>query len=210
MEMAELTKEEMRDRLGNVEQIRNLLFGRNIEEYEQRFENCENRLDKIESDLSELGSQMRDRLTQIEESLLSEMRSTADSLEKKLKYLSLTTHDEITKLQQEIKLTDRKHTSNLNSLQINLVDKTNSLQTELDQSRDKLTKELQVLKEQVFEDIEQRFSNLENVKVSRVDLAEVLFELCLKIKGTEFIPDLKEAAENQTQTDFLLPEQEKE
>ena len=50
-------------------------------------------------------------------------------------------------------------------------------------------------------------SDLTEVKVSRTDLAEILFELCLKVKGSDFVPDLKEAAETQVKTDFILPEE---
>ena len=155
-------------------------------------------------------SEVRDRLTQLQSSLRSEIDSTSDSLEKKLKYLGLTTHEETSRLGQDIKLVDQKHTAGIESLQKTVNDKTNALNNELFKTRQELEEDVQTLKNQVFEDIEQRFSDLETAKVSRSDLAEVLFELCLKIKGSDFVPDLKEAADNQTQTDFLLPEQEPE
>jgi hypothetical protein len=43
--MAEITKEEMRERLGNIDQIRDIIFGAQLREYDNRF-------DKIDSDLS--------------------------------------------------------------------------------------------------------------------------------------------------------------
>ena len=208
--MTEITREDMRERLGNIDQIRNLLFGSKLDEYEQRFDSYLQQMKKIELEFVNFQSEVRDRLTQLQSSLRSEIHSTSDSLEKKLKYLGLTTHEATSRLGQDIKLVDQKHTAGIESLQKTVNDKTNALNNELFKTRQELEEDVQTLKNQVFEDIEQRFSDLETAKVSRSDLAEVLFELCLKIKGSDFVPDLKEAADNQTQTDFLLPEQEPE
>ncbi|OKH20338.1 hypothetical protein NIES593_19115 [Hydrococcus rivularis NIES-593] len=205
--MSDIAKEQMRDRLGNIDQIRNLLFGKQIEEYEQRFKSCDRRLDRLESELASFQSEMRDRLTQLQESLSSEIRSGLDSLEKKLKYLSLTTHEETSKLQQAVNLTNQKLSQGVESLDRKVNHQANFLKNEMTQTREKLEGEFQSLKTQIFAELEKGMSELKDSKVSRVDLAEVLFELCLKIKGAEFIPNLKEAAENHVQAEFLLPEQ---
>lgn len=205
--MSDIAKEQMRDRLGNIDQIRNLLFGKQIEEYEQRFKSCDRRLDKLESELASFQSEMRDRLTQLQESLSSEIRSGLDSLEKKLKYLSLTTHEETSKLQQAVNLTNQKLSQGVESLDRKVNHQANFLKNEMTQTREKLEGEFQSLKTQIFAELEKGTSELKDSKVSRVDLAEVLFELCLKIQGTEFVPNLKEAAENHIQAEFLLPEQ---
>jgi SMC interacting uncharacterized protein involved in chromosome segregation len=208
--MTDMAKEQMRDRLGNIDQIRNLLFGNQIEEYEQRFKSCDSRLDKLESELASFQSEMRDRLTQLQESLSSEIRSGLDSLEKKLKYLSLTTHEEISKLKQAVDSTNKKFSQGIESLDRKVNYQSNFLKNEMTQTREKLEGEFQSLKAQIFAEIEKGMSELKDSKVSRVDMAEILFELCLKIKGTEFVPSLKEAAENHVKADFLLPEQPEE
>lgn len=86
--MAEITREEMRDRLGNIDQIRNLLFGNELEDSKQRFAASEQRLQSLESELSEFKAEIRDRLTQLENSLSTEIRTVADSLEKSLNTLA--------------------------------------------------------------------------------------------------------------------------
>ena len=208
--MVDISKEQMRERLGNIEQIRELLFGNKIKEYEQYFENYEHRLDKIQSELSEFQTEISDRFTKIQDSISKDIRAAVDSLEKKLKYLSLTTHEETSKLQQEIKLAGQKTSHDIDSLSKTVTTKNNLLKDELSQTRDSLEKDIQNLKSQFFEELEKGLANFKEAKVSRNDLAEVLFELCLKVKGTDFVPDLQEAAENQLQTDFLLPEQKTE
>lgn len=205
--MNDISKEEMKDRLGNIDQIRHLLFGNKIKEYEQLFESNDSRLDKLESELANFQTEMRDRLTQLQESLSSEIRSGLDSLEKKLKYLSLTTHEETSKLQQSLESTNKKIVQGVESLDKKVNYQANFLRNELSQTREKLEGEFQLLKQQFFAEMEKGMTDLKEGKVSRRDLAEVLFELCLKIKGTEFVPSLREAADHQVQADFLLPEQ---
>ncbi|MCW6038580.1 hypothetical protein K4A83_20220 [Spirulina subsalsa FACHB-351] len=199
--MAELNKREMRDRLGNVEQIRDILLGSELRGYEQRFQ-------RLETDLSSLQKEVRDRLDLIQDTLSSEMKAMADALEKKLKYLSLTTHDETTKLWQKIDQTNQKTYNTIEAINKNFAAKTSTLKDDITQTREQLQSETQVLKARIFEELEKGFSNLVENKVSRADLAEILFELCIKVKGTEFVPDLQEAMENRLQAEFLLPENE--
>jgi hypothetical protein len=208
--MADITREEMRERLGNIDQIRDLLFGHKVREYEQQFESSDRRLEKLETEVSNFQVEMRDRIDRLQESLATEIRSGLDSLEKKLKYLSLTTHEQTSKLQEEITLTDRKLSHGVESLLKDVKSQTSLFKEDLAQTKTKIASDFQDLKERVTEEVEKVFSNLKETKVSRADLADVLFEVCLKIKGTEFVPSLKEATENQMKTDFVLPEQPEE
>jgi t-SNARE complex subunit (syntaxin) len=206
--MAEISKEEVRDRLGNVDQIRDLLFGHKIREYDQQYDSSTQRLDRIEKEFSQFQAEVRDRVTGLQESLTAEIRSGLDSLEKQIKYLSLTTHEQTSKLQQEIHLVEQKSIHSIDSLQKMVTSQNNFLKHDLSHTREKLEEDVQSLKHQVVVEIEQGLAQLKESKLSRVDLADVLFELCLKVKGTEFVPNLKEAADNHhVKTEFLLPEQ---
>lgn len=91
--MVDSKPEIMRDRLGNIDQIREVLFGQKAQEYEQQFTSYDQRLSSLEGDLSQLQTETRDRLRQLQDTFTTELRGTLDSLEKKLKYLSLTTHE---------------------------------------------------------------------------------------------------------------------
>ena len=50
--MTQMLREEVRERLGNIDQIRDIIFGAQIREYETRF-------GKLESDISLLQQEMR-------------------------------------------------------------------------------------------------------------------------------------------------------
>lgn len=197
--MAEITKEEMRERLGNIDQIRDIIFGAQLREYDNRF-------DKIDSDLSMMQQDLQARTEQIKTVLSGEMRAAVDSFEKKIKSITLNTQEESADLRQQIDRVNRKFSSSIEALDEAIDNQTSSLRDELSQTRDRLSEESRTLKTQVFEELDRRFSMLRDVKVSRDDMAEILFELGMRLKGTEFVPELKGVTDNKLNSDFLLPE----
>jgi DNA anti-recombination protein RmuC len=197
--MAEITKEEMRERLGNIDQIRDIIFGAQLREYDNRF-------DKIDSDLSMMQQDMQARIEQVKTVLGTEMRTAIDSFEKKVKSITLNTQEESADLRQQLDRVNRKFSSSIEALDEALDNQTGAIREELSQTRERLSEETRTLKTQVFEELDRRFSMLRDVKVSRDDMAEILFELGMRLKGTEFVPELKGATDNKLNNEFLLPE----
>jgi len=197
--MAEITKEEMRERLGNIDQIRDIIFGAQLREYDNRF-------DKIDSELSMMQQDMQARIEQIKTVLSGEMRAAVDSFEKKIKSISLNTQEESADLRQQIDRVNRKFSSSIEALDEAIDNQTSSIRDEVSQTRERLSEETRTLKTQVFEELDRRFSMLREVKVSRDDMAEILFELGMRLKGTEFVPELKGVTDNKLNNEFLLPE----
>jgi predicted nucleic acid-binding Zn-ribbon protein len=197
--MADITKEEMRDRLGNIDQIRDIIFGSQLRDFDTRF-------DKIESDLSMLQQEIEDRTEQVKTVLSTEMRAGIDALEKKFKILNLNTQEEVADIRQQIDRANRKFSSSMETLDEALDKQTNSIRDELSQTRERLQEDVRSLKNQVFEEITRRFSVLRDEKVARDDMAEILFELGMRLKGTEFVPELKEVAEGNIEPEVLLPQ----
>ena len=190
--MTNINKEEMRQKLGNITQIRELLFGEQIDEYEQKFLKTQQKIANLESNIEDLNrnlerfkTDIKKHLSQLKTTISSEMNSAGDSLEKKLKYLSVNTYAEINKVNQEI---NTKTQDNFQKIDL-LTDKLNSqiklIQEEATQNREASEKDLKNLKMQLSETITKNLSELSETKVSRSDLAEVLFDLCIKVKGQE-------------------------
>ncbi len=196
--MAEITKEEMRERLGNIDQIRDIIFGSQLRDYNGRFE-------KIESDLALLQQDIQDRVEQLKTILTAEIKSSVENLDKRIKTLTLNSQEELTDLRQQGDRLNRKFSSSIEALDEALDQQTTSLREELGQTRDQLQEEVRNLKNQVLEELDRRFSLLTEVKVSRDDMAEVLFEVGMRLKGTEFVPVIKQAVEEKN-GGFVLPE----
>lgn len=194
--MAELSQEEMRDRLGNLDQIRELLFGQKSQEYNDR-------IGAIESDFAKFQEQMEERLTQMQKELSNEIKDTSNAFEKQLKYLRVNAQEDTSHLGQSIEENHKRAMTRINALEQTLSSTSNSLRSELSQTKAELKSDLTQLKQEVNEEIERHFGQLGETKVSRDDFAEVLFNMCLQIKGSDFL-DQTEA--DKQQSDYLLPD----
>lgn len=195
--MADLSKEEMRERLGNIDQIRDIIFGSQLREYNNRF-------DQIESDLSIINQDLQDRIEHTKTFLAGEIKVSVESLEKKLKLLAAHQQEDMVDVKQQMDRLNRKFSNSLQSLDEAIDTQTNAVREELTQTRHQLQEDVHSLKNLVVEELERRFSLLKNSKVSKDDMAEILFELGMRLKGTEFVPKLKEVADNKDQRELLL------
>jgi hypothetical protein len=197
--MSEVSKEEIRERMGNVELIRDIIFGSKLQEYD-------NRLDKLELQLSLLDKEMRDRTLAVKTECLTELRASVDSLEEKIKSLSLTSQRDNADIRQLIDRTYKSFSSSLESIDKTVVSQSSSIRKELSETREKLQEDTQSLKAQIFDELEKRFSMLKDVKLSRNDMADILFELGLRIKKAEFTPELKDSTNSNGSDGVLLIE----
>jgi uncharacterized phage infection (PIP) family protein YhgE len=202
--MGEITREEIRERLGNIDQIRDIIFGAHLREYNSR-------LDKVESDIATVQAETRDRINELKDTLTIELRAAVESIDKRLKALSSAAQEETTDLRQQLDRINRKFTNSIETLDEALEEQKNSLRDELSQTRDKLQEDVRDLRAHIFEELERHFSMLREVKVSKDDMAELLFELGMRLKGSEFVPELREAAEielDEKYDDLALPQAE--
>lgn len=197
--MAEITRDEMRERLGNIDQIRDIIFGAQLREYDNRF-------DKLESEVSILQQDIQDRVDQLKTVFTTELRTAIDGLDKKIKTLTVNSQEDMADFRQQLDRLNRKFSGNIDSLNSDLEKQTNALRDELGQTRDNLQDDVRNLRSQVLEELDRRFSMLKDVKVSRYDMAEILFELGMRLKGSEFVPELKEAVTTNDSSQVIFPE----
>lgn len=188
MNMSQMSREDVRERLGNIDQIRDIIFGTQLREYENRFS-------KVESDISVLQQEMRSHVAQIKVNFAAELKAAIESLEKKLKSLSVTTQEETTDLRQQVDRFNRKFDRSVQTLDEALDTQTTSIQDELSQTKAQFQDDVMALRDLILEELERRFSQLRETKVSKDDMAETLFALGMRLKETEFIPKLREAVD---------------
>ena len=205
--MNEFTKDQMRQRLGNISQLQELLFGEQIDKYNQKLEEYNQRLDRIETNTAEFRSTITERIEQLENKLFERIDSVANSSETKIKYVNLKTQEEQRKIQQQLNSVSQHSYKNIDFLQDSLNNNVNNLRSEIVQSKSALDRDLQQLKEQIAEKLEHNLAKLSNNKVSREDLSEVLFELCLKLKRSDIDLELpSEVSGDRVKGDLMLPE----
>lgn len=186
--MSDITKEEVRDRLGNIDQIRDIIFGAQLRDYD-------NRLNEIESNLLLLQQEMRDRTEQIKISFSTEIKTAVDMLERKLKSLSSATEEECTEIRQQVDRLSRKSSSSIQALDEVVNAQTNIIRGELTQAKSQFQEDVLALRGLVLQELDRRFTQLSETKASKDDIAEALFALGMQLKGTEFIPKLRETVD---------------
>ncbi|MFZ9737166.1 MAG: hypothetical protein ACO3EZ_04060 [Prochlorotrichaceae cyanobacterium] len=246
--MSDLTKADLRERLGNIDQIRDILFGPQLREYSTRLEQVErdlataqqefrNRSEEIrQSVLSELqtavetidkriraltlkdeeekfdirqqieamNKRIANTAEELQESIAGELDDLADNAEKRFKVLQARDSEEKFEIRQQLELLSKRLSGNIEALDENLDQQTSTLHENLQETQVKFQAEITDLRTQIFEELERYCSMLSQVKVSRDDMAELLFELGLRLKGSEFVPELKEAAQLVTEPRTLL------
>lgn len=187
--MNQMNKDDVRERLGNIDQIRDIVFGAQLREYDNRFS-------KLESDILRLQQEMRSQIEQLKANLTVELKAGVEALDKKLKSLSLTTQEEAADLRQQVDRMNRKFSGSVQSLDETLDSQVTSIRDELFQNKTQVQDDIMALRDLILEELDRRFSDLTDTKVSKDDIAETLFALGMRIKGTEFIPKLREAVDD--------------
>ena len=116
--MTEIVNDEIRRKLGNLTQIRELLFGEKIDDYDKRFQQYQKQLEEIGSNLQALESNFqqfkldqKQRLDKLQNDLSDEIHAAINSLEKKLQYLSLNTSNEVAKINERIEGKTQKNSA---------------------------------------------------------------------------------------------------
>ena len=193
--MGEITRDEIRERLGNIDQIRDIIFGAHLREFTSR-------LDKSEADIAAVQQEVSDRLSELKSVLAIELRAAVESIDKRLKTISATTQEEAADLRQQFDRINRKFTNSIETLDETVEAQRVALRDELAQTRDSLQSETRELRSLVLEELDRHFSILREDKISKDDMAELLFELGMRLKGSEFVPELREAAEEKVEEKY--------
>ncbi|MDZ8263179.1 MAG: hypothetical protein RMY63_33025 [Nostoc sp. ChiQUE01b] len=193
-----MSRDDVRERLGNIDQIRDIILGTQLREYENRFS-------KLESDISLLQQQTRLHVEQLKSNFSAELKVGFESLDKKLKSLNMATQEETLDLRQQVDRLNKKFSSSVQSLDETLDSQTTSIRNEIFQNKVQLQDDVTALRDLILEEIDRRFSQLTDTKVSKDDMAETLFALGMRLKETEFIPKLREAANERSDEYTAVP-----
>ncbi|MGB7056164.1 MAG: hypothetical protein WBD58_00515 [Geitlerinemataceae cyanobacterium] len=191
------SKAALRERLGNIDQIRDILFGSQLRDYDTR-------LEQVESTVSVLQQEIRDRTDDLKQSLFKEIQAVVEALEKKIKSMTLKDNEEKVDIRQQLDRLSKRLSANVTTLDETIDKQTSALRDDMTASREKLQGDVLDLRNQIFDELDKRIANLSKSKVARDDMAEILFEVGLRLKGSEFVPELKEAADSDS--GYLLPE----
>ncbi|MBP0001605.1 MAG: hypothetical protein J7641_21885 [Cyanobacteria bacterium SID2] len=198
--MNEITANQMRERLGNIDQIRDILFGDKTREYERQFQ-------QVQSELTVLRDDLTGQIESLKSNFSSDLRRAIDALEKKIQYVNSSLDQESGDLHNQLESLESRFSSNLVIVEKSLKNQVNGLQEDLIETRDRLDEEVRSLKAQILTELDKRSHQLQGDKLSRADFAEILFDVCMRVKGKDRETDGSDSSQDKTAT-LLLPERQ--
>jgi hypothetical protein len=202
----------------NIEQIRELLFGTQLKQLNIKLDSLETMLkeqkEETEKRISVLKIETDRSLQKLQESLSTELHTSVRSLSEELKNLKEKHIQDSAEIDQQLESISKRLSSNVANLDEAIDKQTRSLRDDVLSSHKKLQSDLIQMKKQILENFEKRLANLGSNKVSREDIADMFFEIVLKLKGTQqlqlqgmdFPPTWEENAEP-NKSDYLLLEE---
>jgi len=166
---------------GNVDQIRDIIFGSQMRDYESRFQRLEERL------LSELTT-VRKEVNNRVEALETYMHSEIGALNERLSSERDERESEDKVLEDEIKKLSKELLRKLAHLDESVAKQNSDLRQQLlDQSKN-LSSDIETTREQLNDALTRSSDELRNSKTDRVALAELFSEVSLRLKDEFPIP----------------------
>lgn len=231
-----MTRTDLREQLGNIDRIRDILFGTQLRDYNARFERLEKGLTGLQQDVRSRADEVRQALSselktavesieqkmrssnirsaeekleiqqqlesfgkridtstnELQDKLATDVRGATDDLTRQLQSLRQREEEKKDVLQQQVDLLHKRLSENAESLNEALGKQNTALRDDLLETREKLQEAILTLKDHLYADLEQAVSQLSQAKVAREDMAELLFELGMRLKGAELLPELSE------------------
>jgi exonuclease VII large subunit len=196
---------------GNIDQIREILFGSQLQSFSDRLNTLEGAVKTLQADTDrrfrEIQESSNNRIDKVQQALSAELQNAISSLSAEIKALGDRDAQEIGETRQNLDRLSKRLSANVATLDETIDKQARSLRDDLLSSHRKLQSELLNLREQLFEDFEKRMNSLTSAKISREDMADLFFELVLKLKGTDFVPPWKEG---EAKAGYFLPEDKTE
>jgi hypothetical protein len=152
----------------HIDQIRDIIFGPQKREYDQRF-------DMILAELRRLEKESREQAEEMRGSLESRITAGLGSLEKEIRQIASKLQLEASTLRNEIGQSEKKSESAVAD------------------ARSNFKSELRLTAERLSQELEAGASAARERDVSKEGLAEILEELAMKLKGIDLLGELKKA-----------------
>jgi DNA repair exonuclease SbcCD ATPase subunit len=162
----------------NVDQIRDLIFGSQIKEFEDKFNQLNKMLQSVEEKITKAFNESYDKLQK-------ETERSLEALEKKIDNLASSTQKERSKLKELIDTTDDTLHDQLNNQKDEFATKLKIMKENAVDENRKMLENMQTMKVEIQTAVETGLSSLSDDKLSRDSMAQMLLDVAMKIQGTD-------------------------
>jgi len=164
--------------LGNVDQIREILFGSQSREMKEKF-------DKLEASIKAMHDEMRKKIDQTQHDFNSRIDRELETLSRKMKNIVTQQQDEFADVRDSALKQEKRIQNAMDIMEEELNTKREQLQKQQIENNAALRHEMDSLKDELLGTLNEKMSDLNGVKLSRDDAAEILMEAAMAMKGTQ-------------------------
>ncbi len=164
--------------LGNVDQIREILFGSQSRELKEKF-------DKLEASIKSIHEEMRTKMEQTQNDFNRKIITEIEAISRKLKNMTTQQQDEFSDVRDAALKQEKRLQNALDIVEEELNMKREQLQKQQTENTSALRSQMDTLKDELLSSLDEKISELGLNKLSRDDAAEIMMEAAMAMKGTQ-------------------------
>jgi hypothetical protein len=164
--------------LGNVDQIREILFGSQSRELQERFE-------KLEDSIKAIHDEMRKKIEQTQNDFNIRIDNELEAISRKMKNIAMQQQDEFADVRESALKQEKRLQNAMDIMEEELNAKREQLQKQQIDNNAALRSEMDSLKDELLNTLNEKMSDMNGVKLSRDDAAEILMEAAMAMKGKQ-------------------------
>ncbi len=164
--------------LGNVDQIREILFGSQSRELKEKF-------DKMEASIKTIHEEMRKKMEQTQNDFNSKIESEVEAIGRKIKNMTTQQQDEFSDVRDSAIKQEKRLQNALDIVEEELNAKREQLQKQQADNTTALRSQMDTLQDELLNVLDEKISDLGLSKLSRDDAADIMMEAAMAMKGTQ-------------------------
>lgn len=164
--------------LGNVDQIREILFGSQARELKEKF-------DKLDDSIKNIHEEMRKKIEQNQLEFNSRIESELETINRKIKNTTTQQQNEFADIRDAALKQEKRLQSALEIVEEELNAKREQLQKQHVENNMALRSQMDALSDELLCALDSKISELGISKLSRDDAADILMQAAINLKGTQ-------------------------
>ena len=167
-----------------IDKVRDILFGAQVRQYEQKFRHLE---DLVQKEIANLRSETTKSADTLETYVKKELEALSDQVKNEQTARTESAEELSEKIDRNIKNLEKK----TGQLSEKVIASQRDLQEQILQQSKSLMEEIRSQNSQISSSMDQSVKDLRTDKMDRIDFANLLMEVAMRIKDEFKIPDME-------------------
>lgn len=164
--------------LGNVDQIREILFGSQSRELKENYE-------KLEAAIRSMQDEMRKKIEQTQNDFNMRIESEIEAISRKMKNMLTQQQNEFSDVRDSALKQEKRLQNAMDIMEEELNTKREQLHKQQIENNTALRSEMDLLKDELLLTLNQKMSEMSYAKLSREDAGDILMEVAMAMKGKQ-------------------------